>query len=241
MPWIPQLARVFVCHATVARQPVKIWVARVNTSCAGDSVFNAANAVLAPNGGSRPDCRLILGIILCIMCSSDRKAFMDQDNDWVAQSGWLRFVVRHYPEIAFFRSREELRQANKASNNYFLSQGLFWLKCVIIGAPCALIMIFGLPFLRSLGLSEGLSTIILLACCCLAGTCGIVAFVYRPYIQFLRQYLQEQGILVCLKCGYDLRGQPGPRCPECATPFDEKLLEDRKHQSRVEGAGNLSD
>jgi hypothetical protein len=24
----------------------------------------------------------------------------------------------------------------------------------------------------------------------------------------------------CPECGYDLRGSPGPRCPECGTPFD---------------------
>lgn len=23
----------------------------------------------------------------------------------------------------------------------------------------------------------------------------------------------------CVECGYDLRGSPGPRCPECGTPF----------------------
>ncbi len=29
---------------------------------------------------------------------------------------------------------------------------------------------------------------------------------------------------VCTKCGYDLRGLPEPRCPECGTPFDPKRL-----------------
>lgn len=26
----------------------------------------------------------------------------------------------------------------------------------------------------------------------------------------------------CVKCGYDLRGQEAPRCPECSTPIEEK-------------------
>jgi len=30
---------------------------------------------------------------------------------------------------------------------------------------------------------------------------------------------------VCRKCGYDLRGQIAPRCPECGEPFDIDLLE----------------
>ncbi len=29
----------------------------------------------------------------------------------------------------------------------------------------------------------------------------------------------------CRQCGYDLRGQQTPRCPECGTPFDEDVLE----------------
>lgn len=32
----------------------------------------------------------------------------------------------------------------------------------------------------------------------------------------------------CPSCGYDLRGSPGPECPECGTPFDrgERLWEE---------------
>jgi hypothetical protein len=29
----------------------------------------------------------------------------------------------------------------------------------------------------------------------------------------------------CRKCGYDIRGLPEPRCPECGTPFDPKWLQ----------------
>ncbi len=29
---------------------------------------------------------------------------------------------------------------------------------------------------------------------------------------------------LCVKCGYNLRGLTEPRCPECNTPFDERLL-----------------
>jgi hypothetical protein len=29
---------------------------------------------------------------------------------------------------------------------------------------------------------------------------------------------------LCRQCGYDLRGQTEPRCPECGTPFDVDLL-----------------
>ncbi|MHC4797878.1 MAG: hypothetical protein ACYTF1_14640 [Planctomycetota bacterium] len=42
--------------------------------------------------------------------------------------------------------------------------------------------------------------------------------------KFLRQELCKRGIPICIKCGYDLRGQTEPRCPECGQEFDEKLL-----------------
>lgn len=40
----------------------------------------------------------------------------------------------------------------------------------------------------------------------------------------LREKLVEKGVPICIECGYDLRGQIEPRCPECGTGFDPKLL-----------------
>jgi len=40
----------------------------------------------------------------------------------------------------------------------------------------------------------------------------------------------------CLKCGYNLRGLPEPRCPECGTPFDPSRL--KKHEPPTGGDGD---
>lgn len=46
----------------------------------------------------------------------------------------------------------------------------------------------------------------------------------------LRDYIERclraggAGRSVCRECGYDLRGQTEPRCPECGTPFDADTL-----------------
>lgn len=37
--------------------------------------------------------------------------------------------------------------------------------------------------------------------------------------KYLRKYLNEHGVPICMPCGYDLRGQVDPYCPECGTPF----------------------
>ena len=50
--------------------------------------------------------------------------------------------------------------------------------------------------------------------------CVVVFFRKRSRIrQSLRECLRELGTPVCEKCGYDLRGQVTPRCPECGRPF----------------------
>lgn len=46
----------------------------------------------------------------------------------------------------------------------------------------------------------------------------------RRRAQELRKLLCEQGIPICIHCGYDLRGQTDPRCPECGRAFDPRLL-----------------
>jgi hypothetical protein len=45
-----------------------------------------------------------------------------------------------------------------------------------------------------------------------------------PIRKSLRQSLQAKGIPICIPCGYDLRGQLEPRCPECGAPFDAHLV-----------------
>jgi hypothetical protein len=40
----------------------------------------------------------------------------------------------------------------------------------------------------------------------------------------LRERLVAFGVPICVHCGYDLRGQTEPRCPECGRAFDPALL-----------------
>jgi uncharacterized paraquat-inducible protein A len=88
--------------------------------------------------------------------------------------------------------------------------------------------------LVSLGLSAWLSTIIVIVLCALLGSTVSLFAWHRPYIRFLRQYLQDHGVAVCLRCGYDLRGQTEPRCPECGTEFKPALLNTPKQHTSVE-------
>ncbi len=43
--------------------------------------------------------------------------------------------------------------------------------------------------------------------------------------KLLRHELLDCGVPICVPCGYPLIGLPGPNCPECGRPFDEKVRE----------------
>ena len=50
-----------------------------------------------------------------------------------------------------------------------------------------------------------------------------VWFLRRRIERSLRLMLVEQRVPVCLDCGYDLRGQLQPRCPECGQGFEDRF------------------
>jgi hypothetical protein len=67
------------------------------------------------------------------------------------------------------------------------------------------------------------------------GFMGTVWVIYRGYARHrLREVLVALGVPICLHCGYDLRGQTVPRCPECGREFDPGLLKQRR-----EGEGRV--
>ena len=43
-------------------------------------------------------------------------------------------------------------------------------------------------------------------------------FAYPRLRMLIRAELNARGVPVCMPCGYDLRGQLEPRCPECGAP-----------------------
>jgi hypothetical protein len=45
----------------------------------------------------------------------------------------------------------------------------------------------------------------------------------------------------CAKCGYDLRGLPEPRCPECGTPFDPKAVPSHEAKTNASESGKRTD
>jgi hypothetical protein len=125
---------------------------------------------------------------------------------------------RAFPELAIFNDRAERRTAlRRARNNVRYAVWLALISCAVCAAWGLLFpwLHLGryLPFSRA--------TITFFGSITLGTIIGLSGWrIFRRSIQrSLRHQLIELGRPVCLHCGYDLRGQTEPRCPECGKPF----------------------
>lgn len=62
---------------------------------------------------------------------------------------------------------------------------------------------------------------------------GLTVYSHRLLVRAIRELLNERGFLICAPCGYDLRGQSEPRCPECGTPFAAAALRNSDSASLI--------
>lgn len=134
------------------------------------------------------------------------------------------FWYRYCPEWRHFKTRAELREAKRAFQNRNAKRRRLLVPIIVIAALSGGLSHVAVRWLISHGLSWWLASLINMLCWAIITAAVVVFFWRRPYIRFVRQYLQERGVAICLKCGYDLRGQVKPRCPECGQDFDEELL-----------------
>ena len=153
---------------------------------------------------------ILLGLLLTL------KIIVRWKCDW--------FILHVYPsEILLFDSAAERFRAHKQGRNAFVRQWSTWM---------ALALYTAIGMLSAVGLSAlidhltmggpwraaGLWFVIIMSVLIPFGAFPLMYVRYRRWMRvFLRRYLSEQGIPVCQKCGYDLRGLETSRCPECGT------------------------
>lgn len=129
-----------------------------------------------------------------------------------------RLVNRRTPEIALFDTDKERKVALRCAESivrrtargrwFWFLFFLIWVSFVLAeplaaypraekSVLCLLILLFGVAWYS----------------------------LRRPLVRrSLREQLAAKGVPICVGCGYDLRAQIEPRCPECGSAFDEKLL-----------------
>ena len=106
----------------------------------------------------------------------------------------------------------------------FLLSWRTWLFMLLVGAAHSTIRL-GLQALEERSTSEYSQELFLVMNLglLLVGVALLMTLHGYPFLRaFLRKNLNEHGIPVCLKCGYDLRGSEGRRCPECGTESGSK-------------------
>lgn len=139
-----------------------------------------------------------------------------------------RFWQVFCPEVQYLETYDDACAADVALREALWRPSRLWvymlvLACTIFGASIVLER-----FLASWGLSRNVVVIIIGVTCSMIGGLGMILVCRREVIRIMRKFLQEQGVAICLLCGYDLRGQMTPRCPECGTAFDEQLIDETR-------------
>jgi hypothetical protein len=139
--------------------------------------------------------------------------------DRLARSRW-------YPELALFDNEDERKAVLKRFWRQLLRRRQYWLFVLAFSGGYAIVMLSVLSVARRLfpGIPSYLSSG--LAGMFIGGFSGLaVQFLWRkPCQRYLREQLNARGVPICVQCGYDLRGQIDPRCPECGKAFDPGLI-----------------
>lgn len=144
--------------------------------------------------------------------------FLYRSRDW---------FILHFspPEIRLLENKEERRGAYGSMMRSFyrdrrnwISVSMFALGVAFISLVCviACALIFHGPWSNI-----GIGVALILALMVIPLLAQVFDFYWhrKRLSKYLRKYLNEHGVPICMPCGYDLRGQVDLYCPECGTPF----------------------
>ncbi len=133
----------------------------------------------------------------------------------------------HDPETRRFPTNADAQQALADWNRQLYRMPGFWLALAAYTAAVAataFLLALTLRLWIPMPTTPAGRMILVIAAGPILGACiwlGATWIVRRRYLRFLRRRLVTLGVPICLACGYDLRGQELPRCPECGRPTAE--------------------
>jgi len=149
-------------------------------------------------------------------------------------------LIKSYPELAFFSNPSDRYAAFRTAMReirwrYFLLAVVFSIMLFIVVPHLVRLLLVHLRALLNAPHLHSVSNVVVFVCNGLNGVVIsiVLIHVFRKRIQrSLRSQLVARGTPICVECGYDLRGQLDPRCPECGTPFDGSLIKGQTHLER---------
>jgi len=125
---------------------------------------------------------------------------------------------RVFPELSFFPSDKERNLAMRKAYRPVILGPRYWLYVIfaaVVSVPVGKAVLY---YLHLLGIALNLGAVV---GGLIGGFAGSAFYFFRRRIaRSLRQQLRDRGVVLCIQCGYDLRGQTENRCPECGERFD---------------------
>lgn len=143
---------------------------------------------------------------------------------------WMIIHVYCPSEILYFDTAEERSKVCKQAGGVFIRRPITWIVLLSYGGVVAFVIeIIKYPtvlWFQALPGNEGINKFIWGSFMTIPFCSQIPFLVWyerRWMRKYLRTYLNEHGMPICMKCGYDLRGLDSATCPECGTEFDRQL------------------
>ena len=131
----------------------------------------------------------------------------------VARALLKRYFAEAFPEFYWFPTDRQRHDARNGLTKLRFSRWYLSLPLVVLGAILPALVVVRWLRLPSWAL------VLILSCWFPLLMVGQFWLSRRHIRTYVRQKLIEAGVPVCRQCGYDLRGQVEPRCPECGQAF----------------------
>lgn len=145
----------------------------------------------------------------------------------------MALTSRLFPELMLLRTAGARDAAFRAAKPFFRlssNSSIFFFVALLLSGPAGI-----LSLLAGLRVPLYVAHFSAFAVLSLFFSCGNVLFARRRITRNLRRQLVDRTIPICVGCGYDLRGQRDPRCPECGESFDAALVSGDAHAQSIAG------
>lgn len=144
---------------------------------------------------------------------------------------------RRFPELNYFDNPQDRVEALVQATKSALRRGAAGRKLCFHGLAVAAVVLIAiyLPVQQSVPLPPWAVVLLLSTLSYIV----LETFFRGQYVDAVRKDLRVRllrlGAPICVKCGYDLRGQVEARCPACGSAFDATLLRNDREESGTEG------
>ena len=145
---------------------------------------------------------------------------------------WAKKQSKMFPELLLFETEAEQKRVFKVASKGIYLNPLYWLLLIGLAVFMNIVLrsagrtfgpTFSVPESMVGGIAGGIS----------GGLSAAGAlWISKRKIQYsLRKQLNDTGVSICMKCGYQLQGNTSGVCSECGTRIENLVESDREKNS----------